>query len=222
MATSMSYILPPDEDKAALKVDTNWRIIFSVQIILYVITLVLFLLFCNIETPKFFIMNGLDDEARESIRKIYLTNGDERMVSNILNLIKSTCTNDSAKVSMVDALFKDERYTRSSWVSMLIMMFACLTGYYAIIAFSNTLLEGISSGGEEKGLSVRTGTVLIAAFNFLGAIVVIYLITVVGRRKILLGGQLGIALFLVGVAVAVQFSLDSVELVLICGVAFFF
>ena len=177
-------------------------------------------MFSNIETPKFYIMNNMDDEAKESIRKIYNTNGNEQMVSNILNLIKSTCTNDSAKVSMIDALFRDERYVRSSWISMLIMMFACLTGYYAIIAFSDKLLEEISSG--EGGLSVRTGTVLIAGFNFLGAIVVMYLIKVVGRRKILLAGQCGIALFLVGVSIAVQYKLDSVELVLICGVAFFF
>jgi len=30
LATAMSYILPPDEEKEALKEDSNWRIIFSV------------------------------------------------------------------------------------------------------------------------------------------------------------------------------------------------
>ena len=44
-------------------------------------------------------------------------------------------------VTTKQALWTDEKYVRSSWTAILIMAFQCLTGYYAIIAYSETLLE---------------------------------------------------------------------------------
>ena len=56
---------------------------------------------------------------------------------------------------MKQALFTDDRYKRSSWIAILIMAFQCLTGYYAIIAYSSVLLQDDFGSGENGGLSAR-------------------------------------------------------------------
>jgi len=88
---------------------------------------------------------------------------------------------------MKQALFTDERYKRSSWVAILIMAFQCLTGYYAIIAYSSNLLQD-DFGSGENGISARQGVFLIAGCNLLGSFASIYLIFKVGRRTIFLIG----------------------------------
>ena len=42
---------------------------------------------------------------------------------------------------MRQVLWTDEKYARASWTAILIMAFQCLTGYYAIIAYSEILLN---------------------------------------------------------------------------------
>ena len=54
------------------------------------------------------------------------------------------------------------------------MMFQCFTGYYAIIAYSEVLLE--DNFGEDQKITARTGTYLVAMTNMLGSIASIYFI----------------------------------------------
>lgn len=123
---------------------------------------------------------------------------------------------------MKQALFTDDRYKRSSWVAILIMAFQCLTGYYAIIAYSSVLLQDDFGSGADGGFSARQGVFLIAGFNLMGSVASIYLIAKVGRRTIFLIGQGGIALSLVGVAIVSVVDSPVTLLVLICMVAFLF
>ena len=80
------------------------------------------------------------------------------------------------------------------------MAFQCLTGYYAIIAYSDVLLQEYFGEGTDQSINARQGVFLIAAFNLLGSIASIALITKFGRRPIFLFGQGGIALSLVCIA----------------------
>lgn len=89
-------------------------------------------------------------------------------------------------MSLKAALFEDERYVRPSRIAILVMMFQCFTGYYAIIAYSEVLLE--DNFGEDQKITARTGTYLVALTNMLGSIASIYFIHSVGRRTILLIG----------------------------------
>lgn len=88
---------------------------------------------------------------------------------------------------MKQALLSDERYKRSSWTAILVMAFQCLTGYYAIIAYSVNLLNDDFGGGDKK-ITPRQGVFLIQAFNLIGSFASIYLISKVGRRTIFLIG----------------------------------
>ena len=123
---------------------------------------------------------------------------------------------------MKQALCSDDRYVRSSWTAILIMAFQCLTGYYAIIAYSSVLLRDDFGGDADRKINARQGVFLINGFNLLGAIASIYLVEVVGRRTIFLIGQAGIALSLVGIAVVSHVESPVTLVTLICIVTFLF
>ena len=123
---------------------------------------------------------------------------------------------------MKQALIEDDRYKRSSWVAILIMAFQCLTGYYAIIAYSSVLLEDDFGEGSGRSINARQGVFLINGFNLLGAFASIYLIEIIGRRPIFIIGQGGIAICLVGIAIVSAINSPVTLLTLICIVAFLF
>ena len=89
---------------------------------------------------------------------------------------------------MKQALIEDDRYKRSSWVAILIMAFQCLTGYYAIIAYSSVLLEDDFGAESGRSINARQGVFLINLFNMLGAFAAIYLVEIIGRRPIFIIG----------------------------------
>ena len=102
------------------------------------------------------------------------------------------------------------------------MAFQCLTGYYAIIAYSSVLLRDDFGGDAGRKIDARQGVFLINGFNLLGAIVAIKLVQVVGRRTVFLIGQFGIALSLVGIAIVAHVNSPVTLVTLICIVAFLF
>ena len=68
------------------------------------------------------------------------------------------------------------------------MAFQCLTGYYAIIAYSSVLLEDDFGESSGRNINARQGVFLINGFNLLGSFTSIYLIEKIGRRPIFLIG----------------------------------
>lgn len=63
----MGAILPADDDVEALKDNKTWRLIFAIQPIMYVITIVLFITLVGMDTPRFYIMQGQDEKAKDAI-----------------------------------------------------------------------------------------------------------------------------------------------------------
>ena len=100
------------------------------------------------------------------------------------------------------------------------MAFQCLTGYYAIIAYSTILIRDSFAGKD--GMTPRQGVFIIQACNLLGSIFSIPFIARYGRRTIFLIGQGGVAVALVGIAIATTFEAPEALLALICAVAFLF
>ena len=232
LATILGAILPDDEDNEALKDNLTYRIIFAVQPIMFILCIVLFYIFVRTDAPRFYIQRGQEDKAKAQIEKMYITNGNKEKINNIYLSEKKACTQTytevgegaGGQVTMKQALWTDPQYTRSSWIAILIMAFQCLTGYYAIIAYSSNLLEKDFNNGDTR-INARQGVFLINGFNLLGAICAIYFIAKVGRRKIILIGQGGIAVSLVGIAIVSTMESHEAHvalLALICIVAFLF
>ena len=144
-------------------------------------------MFLGTETPKYYLMTGRFEEAKKVIQRIYITDGDNLKEDNIMKFYQVTNNGENTHVSMKDALCADERYTRSSWVCVIAMCFQCLTGYYAIIAYSTHLLEDLTSS-DPNAISPRNGAILILAANLLGNIASIWFIGNVGRRTVFITG----------------------------------
>ena len=160
---------------------------------------------------------------------MYHTRGDEKKIQNIYLAEKNACSGGQeegevagGQVTVAQALCTDDRYKRASWIAILIMAFQCLTGYYAIIAYSSVMLEEDFGGNSGRKINPRQGVWLINGFNMLGSFACIYLIEKVGRRPIFLLGQGGIAISLVGIAIVSANSSPVTLLTLICAVAFLF
>lgn len=174
------------------------------------------MLYLNTETPKFYLMNGQPEEAKKVIKRIYKTDG-ELKTENIMKFYQVTNKQENVVVGMKAALFTDDRYTKSSWVCIIAMCFQCLTGYYAIIAYSTHLLEDM-----QGGLSPRSGAILILACNLMGNIASIWFVSVVGRRTIFIVGQGLISVSLALIATMALIGQDTAMLVCICAVSFAF
>lgn len=223
LSTIMGAILPPDDaPESELKDNTSWYYIFALQPIMYVITIVLFFVFVRMDTPRFYIATDQTEKAKLAISKMYNTRNDRNKLNNIYDVEKSkTGESGGEKVSYKQALWTNEKFVRSSWTAILIMAFQCLTGYYAIIAYSEVLLRDKFGDGSRK-IDTRQGVFLIQGFNLLGSIASIWLIEALGRRKIFIMGQAGIAISLVGIAIVSIIDNPPALLTFICIVAFMF
>ena len=101
------------------------------------------------------------------------------------------------------------------------MVFQCLTGYYAIIAYSTHLLEDLSSGSE-NAITPRTGAILILLANLMGNMTSIWYIGKFGRRTVFISGQAIIAVSLAAVGILAIYNLSGPLIIFICIVSFGF
>lgn len=93
----------------------------------------------------------------------------------------------------MQAFFSDEKYVRASWVSVMIIVFSELTGFQAIMLYSNHIFTAIF-GDKNSFITAREGTYLIAGVNFVASFMSIGTVKIAGRRTLLLAGHFAVAL----------------------------
>ena len=157
-------MLPPDEDEKALKETNSWIFIYMLHPILMVATIALFLILIRTDTPRYYLSTGQEEKAKLVLKKMYDTGDNKVKLDNIVRAEKAAMDDggssaegaeaQATKISPKEALWSNDKYVRSSWTSILIMAFQCLTGYYAIIAYSETLLE--DDFNAESGRKINT------------------------------------------------------------------
>ena len=86
---------------------------------------------------------------------MYITEGNEQKIHNIYLAEKNALPGDQEQVTVKQALCSDDRYKVASWTAILIMAFQCLTGYYAIIAYSSVLLRDDFGAGSDRKINAR-------------------------------------------------------------------
>ena len=61
------------------------------------------------------------------------------------------------KATLKEAFFKDERYTRASWINVVCMIFHELTAINIILSYSNEILKKILGDADEdtSGFTAR-------------------------------------------------------------------
>ena len=94
------------------------------------------------------------------------------------------------------------------------MTFHALTGYAAVMAFSNTIFKDAAEKGG--GMSPRTGTYLVGACNLAAAMGGIYTVRTFGRRTVLLVGHSVIAVLHFAIAIVTILEYSNVQIALVC------
>ena len=124
-----------------------------------------------------------------------------------MNFVEESSNQESTKVSLYDSFIGDERYRRASWINVTVMSFHALTGYSAVMAFSNTIFKE-AQNPDGSGISPRVGTYLVGLCNLLAAMCGIYTVRSFGRRTVLLFGHTSIAIlhFLIAIATITEHS----------------
>ena len=121
--------IPDDDDTEALKANESWRWVQGLQLIVLVIFFVYLVSLVRYDSPKFYVTQKQEEKAKQVIKKIYKTDGQQGNETQILNEIKSLSSVETNDVSVKDAFFKDEKYIRSSWVAILLSASVWLCGF---------------------------------------------------------------------------------------------
>ncbi len=97
-------------------------------------------------------------------------------------------------------------YKRGTWTTIILIIFHELTGINSIMMFSTIMFRQMGS------ISPKAGSYYISVANLVGYVFALPAIRYIGRRWLLIGGHLAMALFhgLVGYCVVNQYNIEVV------------
>jgi len=153
VAMFIAVILPDDLDTAALEANESWRIIFGLPLVSYTLILIGLTFLVPYDSAKFHMSNNQRYKALKSIHRTYDTGGSERQAQRIYNYIKRNSTQATSTVTFSEAFVTDEMYRRASWTNVAIIVFSELTGFQAIMLYSNIIFTEIL--GENSKFNPR-------------------------------------------------------------------
>ena len=123
--------------------NTTWRLVFGLPILTYSLAIISLIIFIRHDTPKYYIGKDDNESAKYAIHRIYRTGESDIIANKIIRFIKKSGDKTTTKATLVDSLFRDEKYIRASWTNIVVMIAHVLTGYSAVIAFSTTIFQDI-------------------------------------------------------------------------------
>ena len=144
------------------------------------------------DTPKFYISKGDENAAKKAIHRIYKTGESDIIAKKIVRFIKKSGDKTTSKATLIDSLFRDEKYIRASWTNIVVMIAHVLTGYSAVIAFSTSIFKEILA--DPNTITPEQGTYIVGATSAISAMAGIPIVRRFGRRTLLLYGHAIMAL----------------------------
>ncbi|MCX6233878.1 MAG: sugar porter family MFS transporter [Bacteroidetes bacterium] len=161
----------------------NWRWMFlagAVPAIAFFI-----LLFFVSRSPRWLVKTGRIEEARRVLKEVNAEADCERTISEIHDSINSEVMNKSIY------LFK-KPYLKLILIGIAVGMFNQFTGINIIMYYATDIFR---SAGFSTGSAIGQ-TVLIGCTNLIFTLVAMTIIDRIGRKKLLLTGAIGMAIFL--------------------------
>ncbi|WP_123053689.1 sugar porter family MFS transporter [Clostridium sp. JN-1] len=164
----------------AWKISTGWRLILGlggVPALLYLLVLLPIP-----ESPRWLIGKGKNEEAQSILKKISGTVEANKEVDIIKNSIKA-----NEKNSWDD--FKSPKVKKALKVGIILAVLQQLVGINVIIYYAPQVFKAAGAGGD-------LGTVTILSIGIsgtLGVICSMWLVDKLGRKKLLMGGCIGMA-----------------------------
>ncbi len=153
------------------------------------------LLFFVPESPRWLIKRNRDKEAVNTLERV---NGTDT-ANEIFKEIKSTLNEESGTVKELFA----PGLRRALMIGIVLALFSQITGINAIIYYAPEIFKsaGVASG------SALAQTFLIGIVNTVFTFVALWLIDIVGRKKLLLWGVSGMIICLLGTGLCFYFNM---------------
>lgn len=154
-------------------------------------------------TPRWLMQRGREDEARGVLKRLRGTDPDADIEAEIHDILEANRTEGS---SSVRDLLKP-KIRPLLWVGMGLAIFQQFVGVNTVIYYAPTIL---SDTGLTKSSSI-TQTVFVGVTNVVFTIIAVLLLDRIGRRKLLLGGTIGltVSLVLIGVYFTTPYLQDN-------------
>ncbi|KAG6006069.1 hypothetical protein E4U21_007429 [Claviceps maximensis] len=165
-----------------------WRFPLAFQIVFCIF--ILFFVLRLPESPRWLILKGRDDEAREVIAAIAEVEDGDNYVGNEFRAIKETVS-EMSQGRFADLFARDNNRTlHRTIIAYVVQMFQQISGINLITYYAATIYRGL-------GMSLFMSR-LLAALNgteyFVASWPSVFLVERVGRRKLMLFGSVGQAL----------------------------
>jgi MFS transporter, SP family, arabinose:H+ symporter len=177
----------------AWNVEMGWRYMLGSAALPAILFLVL--LFIVPESPRWLIAERKDEEAFKTLERV---NGTAK-AKEVFDEIKSTVQQEPGSIRDLFA----PGLRRALSVGVVLALFSQITGINAIIYYAPEIFK---SAGLATG-SAMAQTFLIGIVNTVFTFVALWLIDRAGRKKLLLGGVLGMIVCLAGTGICFHFNL---------------
>ena len=183
---SMAMAIPEtysSEDTDSFMIESYWRVIWGVALVISAFQTLLLLTCFRFETPV--MMKARSDEIRLEIlmhrcyKHEYVKTRIEQIV--VPQVEMSGASTD--EVTYWQTLF-DPTIRQSAWVGSTLFMFQQLSGINAIILYSGTIFKV-----GNFGVSPAVGSTIVMLVNMLATLLGMFLARVAGRRTIMLVSQ---------------------------------
>ncbi|KAG7665911.1 ITR1 [[Candida] subhashii] len=184
------------------RVPHGWRISVGLCMVPPVLQFILFWFLPD--TPRYYVMNGEIDKAREVLRKVHINPSDDFIECTIDEMINSNSQVPGS--SPLHKVWESIKIIHKTPGNFRALILACglqgiqqFTGFNSLMYFSATMFESI---GFHNPTAV---SIIIAATNFVFTGIALMIIDHVGRRRILLVGIPCMCLSLIVCAIAFHF-----------------
>jgi MFS family permease len=188
LSYALGFGLPEVQDEE----DQWWRIMLAVPYFFVIFNILVFFFYCKLDTPKYNFLIKKDLHAtKESLRFIYKT---EQDINYALNDLDHLSRIQSSNIEIKD-LFS-EKYRIRFLLIIVLLSAQQLCGVDIYVMFSQTLFIEIT-----KSKKIATFyTFMLGVVQFIASVCSIFVIEKLGRKFLLVWGQLLIVLNLAGIS----------------------
>lgn len=166
--------------------DKYFLLVLGFAAIPAILRLILSLLVFNMETPKYLVSQGKDDEALEILNKIYENGRGQEELTTLQR--QQEIEAQSGKLTAKDIFSR--KYKRRVIIGALMSIFQQFSGINAIIFFSNQIFTGGVT-------SVTLSTAILDLFQLLSTLAAGFVIERFGRKLLFAGGMIGVSALLI-------------------------
>ena len=193
----------------AENITTGWRWMFWSELIPCL--LFLGLTFFIPKSPRWLIIQGMEDAARKVLNKLH----DEASVESEISEIKASLEKER-KTQNIKVNYFSKSVLTIIVIGSLLSLFQQLTGINAVLYYGGDIFEKALGYGQEDVLKQQ---ILLGGVNFLFTFVAMFTIDKLGRKPLLMIGSFGMLLGFI--LLSGSLYLDQVGVISLVGVLLF-